>query len=58
MFHSLLNEQFAFNTTLKITPNKPNTDAKISIIKVFTKRDGFSASAIAAPLPVIPTAIL
>jgi hypothetical protein len=41
-----------------ITPKRPKAEAKISTTRILTKRAGLAASAIAAPLPVIPTEIL
>ena len=37
-----------------IIPKSPIAEAKISIIKILTKRAGFAASEIAAPEPTIP----
>ena len=42
---------------LTITPKRPIADAKISTIRILTKRDPFWASARAAPDPTMPTAI-
>lgn len=40
-----------------INPKRPIAEAKISITNIFTNNAEFSASAKAAPLPVVPTAI-
>ena len=37
-------------------PNSPIALAKISMMRIFTKRAGFAASAKAAPDPTTPTA--
>ena len=39
-----------------INPNKPMAEAKISMMRILTKRVGFAASVKAAPDPTIPTA--
>jgi hypothetical protein len=41
-----------------ITPKRPKALPKISTTNIFTKESGFCASAMAHPLPDIPTQIL
>lgn len=40
-----------------IIPKSPIAEAKISMIRILTKRDGLAASARAAPLPTMPKLI-
>lgn len=41
-----------------MSPNKPIAEPKISMTRILMKVEAFCESAIAAPAPVIPTAML